>query len=202
MKVAIVGNGPSAKGKGAEIDACDFVVRIKAWWRHGAKDAGEKINAWAWYGDHAGLRECPVGMDGEVWFTQCSNQILAHDPDKQERHLTAFANYSLGRPASWLSNQEWDRLVARRDSHHPSTGMVAVAMALARFPGCELHLFGFDSTTRDRPDFYDARNADLNALDPHRQLSEKQMFRRIGDGTWLGEPTTATLVWHDMPRLD
>lgn len=42
--VAIVGNGPTAAGKGPEIDACDFVVRIKSFWMHGADDAGTGIN--------------------------------------------------------------------------------------------------------------------------------------------------------------
>lgn len=202
MKVAVVGNGPSAKSKGTEIDACDFVVRIKAWWLHGAEDAGEKINAWAWYGGHAGLKKRPM-IPGERWFTQCPKQLMGHDTDKRLRHLTAFVWHSRGNPIRWLSDQEWDRLVERRESHHPSTGMVAVYMALDRSPACELHLFGFDSTTRNKPNFYDARNADMKAANPHRQLSEKQMFRRIATHkTWLGEPTAATLVWHDMPRLD
>ena len=31
MIVAIVGNGPTAAGKGSQIDRCDFVVRLKVY---------------------------------------------------------------------------------------------------------------------------------------------------------------------------
>jgi|LSQX01.2.fsa_nt_gb hypothetical protein len=31
MIVAIVGNGPTAAGKGSQIDCCDFVVRLKVY---------------------------------------------------------------------------------------------------------------------------------------------------------------------------
>ena len=31
MIVAIVGNGPTATGKGSQIDCCDFVVRLKVY---------------------------------------------------------------------------------------------------------------------------------------------------------------------------
>ena len=63
MRVCVVGNGPSAQGKGEIIDAADFVVRIKAFWCHGAEDAGSKIDALAWYGFPGGWELRPE-LDG------------------------------------------------------------------------------------------------------------------------------------------
>lgn len=204
MKVAVVGNGPSAKGKGSEIDACDFVVRIKAWWIHGEEDAGEKIDALVWYGGYRrGWEQDRPLFQCEHWFSHCPRQMASHDKAKRILHEETFWRYSAGQPIIALTNAQWDRLVERRSSFHPSTGMVAAFMVIERFPKCELHLFGFDSTTKHKPNFFDARNPDLTAGDPHHQLSEKQMFRRIiTHRTWLGEPTAVTLVWHNMPRLD
>jgi hypothetical protein len=50
VRIAIVGNGPSAAGKGAEIDGHDMVIRMTTFPVCGALDAGRKINVYAWFG--------------------------------------------------------------------------------------------------------------------------------------------------------
>ena len=70
MQVAIVGNGPTANGKGNEIDAADFVVRLKAFWAHGPVDAGRHLDALCWYGGMNGWDTAPTLPDCEHWITQ------------------------------------------------------------------------------------------------------------------------------------
>ncbi len=204
MKVCVVGNGPSARGRGEEIDACDFVVRLKAFWIHGAADAGSNIDAWAWYGDDLDFGHVtPTQTDcREHWFTQCPKQTLRQDSQTREARQQAVLKYSAGHRRQSLADGQWSEIRAFTGKY-PSTGMVAVFMAIERFPDCNLHLYGFDATTRDEPGFCDARKPDAHPKDSHGQLGEKLSFRRIAtEGKWMNKPTNVTLTWPDMPRMD
>lgn len=206
MKLCIVGQGPSAKGRGREIDACDFVVRMKAYWRVGAEDAGEKIDAWAWYGhigssDRGGVpREdlscVPSGI--EHWFTHCPCRLVV---SLKTARLPDAMSLSGSDPFHQLSDDLWNRAV-RHIGYHPSTGFVAICMGLDRFPNAELVLYGFDSTTTDKPNFWDARGCDGDKVKlAHRVDIEKRVIAEIQKGTWLRKPTAATLAWPDMPDM-
>lgn len=200
MNVCVVGNGPSAEGRGAEIDACDFVVRIKAWWRHGAADAGTRIDAWAWYGCKRGLTYIPP-FRCQNWFTHCPKQTQSHGSKIRRARRKSFLEHSSEQRTQFLTDVQWQTMRSFTGKH-PSTGMVAVFMAIERFPDCNLHLYGFDSTRLDQPNFFDARRPDLTPKDPHCQQREKTVFRRINTGMWLNNPTKVTLTWPDMPRMD
>ena len=209
MKLCIVGLGPSAKGRGREIDACDFVVRMKAFWRCGAEDAGTKINAWAYYGYTGSsgdgvpkediVHHVPRGT--EHWFTHCRQQVQEHAATHQER-LDNARLAAGGDPFHQLPGYLWLR-AKRHLNRDPSTGFVAVCMALEYFTA-ELVLYGFDSTTTDKPNYWDARGgvteAELDNL-PHHMDVEKRAIAEILGGKWLAQGTGATLTWPDMPEL-
>jgi hypothetical protein len=199
MKLCVVGNGSSARGQGTIIDACDFVVRIKAWWQNGAADSGSRCDALAHYGwGGGGLTE----FTREHWITQTVDQVQGHD-DGWGRlgYVNRVANH---RPIRWLTKQAWLSLETHLGSH-PSTGIVAVAMALSVMKPTELVVYGFDSTTPGKPNFADARGNVLSeeylAAPAHDHLAEKRAMADLLNGTWLGEPSGVKLTWPDMPEL-
>jgi hypothetical protein len=92
--------------------------------------------------------------------------------------------------------------------HHPSTGFVAVMMALEAFPVDELLLYGYDATTPDREDYWDARPGAIDRRiiteaprPPHDMIAEKRALREIITGQWLGKPIATSLTWPDMPEI-
>jgi hypothetical protein len=76
MKVAVVGNGPSATGAAEQIDSCDVVVRVRAFWKHGALDAGSKTTAIAWFGSVEDMDADNMPSVSSHWLTHCPDQIL------------------------------------------------------------------------------------------------------------------------------
>ncbi len=200
MKLCVVGNGPSAKGQGAEIDACDFVVRIKAWWAHGAEDAGEKIDAWAWYGDEPRLVEPAPVLNCEHWLTLCNQQMSAWaDPDEL---IAGFKRQMARRPIeNRMTRRLWDSVWVQACEHldrEPSTGFVAVAMAIQAFDPDSLLLIGFDSLTADQPNYDNARHK-WGFVTQHHFDTEKRAMAEIRNGTWLGEPIETKLEWIGEP---
>lgn len=194
MKLCVVGQGPSAKGRGREIDACDFVVRMKAFWRCGAEDAGEKIDAWAWLGGDAKVTaDPPPRLLCEQWLTYCPQQMKAH-----EKRGELFTAATKGRVVRQLTGEAWSRM-KRYLKSDPSTGFVTVAMAMTAFSPEVLVLVGFDSTTPEKPNYYDARHK-WPTIAGHQFDREKQALAGIHDGTWLGEPTATTLEWIGEPN--
>jgi hypothetical protein len=203
MRVCIVGQGPSAEGRGREIDACDFVVRMKAFWLRGAENAGEKIDAWAWYGYTGPEADgVPVEFSGprgtEHWFTHCRQQVQ-NNPDTHCKRLEDARMLAGSNPFHQLPDGLWGR-AKQHLNRHPSTGLVTVCMALDHFPDDELVLYGFDSTTPDKPNYQDARGRPVEPAG-HNTLAEKLAIAEISRGTWLGKPTAATLTWPDMPSI-
>ena len=197
MRVCIVGNGPSAEGHGAEIDACDFVVRIKAFWVYGAENVGQRCDAVATYGDWRAWRQQPP-FSGEYWISQTLKQIEENSVGWERlAFISRIANLQ---PLRWLPQPMWDSLLQQIGSH-PSTGIVAVCMGLAIIQPDELLLYGFDGTTPDKPNYHDARRPNPNDPHAHDQLAEKRAIAELLDGQWMGEPSRVKLTWPDMPDM-
>lgn len=201
MRLAVIGNGPSAKGHGVEIDACDFVVRMKAWWKYGAEDAGSRCDALVHYGLNY-LLEYPE-FKGEHWFSQNVSRLQGH-ADCWER-LSFLVRTAEMRAIHWFPEAMW-KDAERKLNRHPSSGFIAVYMAMAIKQPDELLLYGFDGTTPDRPNYTDANGpllpASLMDNPPHDQLAEKRAIAEILTGIWMNQPTATKLIWPDMPELE
>lgn len=197
MKLCIVGQGPTAKGHGKEIDACDKVVRIKTWWHAGATDTGSKWDVHAHYGD--GFWDDRPEFHGEHWWTQTMCQVR-RNPAGWSR-LSFVANRARYEPVRFAPDALWDAAFARLQ-RHPSTGFMVVAMAMEIVEPSELVLFGFDGTTPDEPRMYnDARGGRVDTKCSHDLLAEKRAIAEILGGAWLGEPCRTKLYWPQMPEL-
>lgn len=194
VRVAVVGNGPSAAGKGAEIDAHDFVVRCNAFSLASAPDCGTKLSAWAWFAFPAvadRLGSAPGG-DYCVWMTKplaqwgCSDVV---DP-------RLLIRWAAGRPIRWVT-ADFAKVAACALGAEPTTGFTAVDMAVRMLGASELTLYGFDATTPDRPGWGDARTVIPWQADyPHRQDLEKIAFTRLRDeAQWLGRSCGTRLAW-------
>lgn len=202
MRVCIVGNGPSAKGHGTEIDACDIVIRLKAWWRFGAVDAGSKCDVWAHfacpqvqavYENKSTPEEMQRTTDGEHWMLHTVEQM--RDPKERVGFLVRMAALGVLR---WVTQSCWQRARDYLD-RDPSSGMVAAAMAMDVYEPTELALYGFDCTTPDQPNFENARIRQLPC--DHDFVAEKRALAEIHEGRWLGEAVETGLVWPDEPVL-
>lgn len=197
MRVAVVGNGPSAIGCGAEIDACDFVVRCRSFWDR-TKDVGEKTNAVGWFGSWEDDPFRPI--DGEHWFTHCAKQVgwLPCGGDGVER-LGRFFDASVGKDRRMLSDASWEKAVKFLGSH-PSTGFIVVQMAMELLKPDELHLFGYDGSFgtfghgAGDPIPLDQQNS-------HDMVSEKMALMDMLDGTFLGEQIQCKVKWHNPPDV-
>lgn len=205
QRVAVVGNGPSAEGKGEEIDGYDFVVRMRDWWRCAAENAGEKMDAHAYFGWWDDWPDDPR-KGFEHWFTQCPMQLEAAGVMGWQR--VAFVNKRAeGAPIRWLSDARWNQLRGALNGEHPSTGIVSVAMAIDRFHSTpiELGLYGFDSTTPERPNFFDAREMGKSRHEQyhvtHNILGEKRLLVGLHGGVWITGKSDITLTWPDQPEL-
>lgn len=198
VRICIVGQGPTAEGHGAEIDACDIVVRLKNYWRCGADNAGGKVDVVAHYGDGWANPPKAAGM-AEQWFTQTPRQLQLKGKEGELRLRLLVEHLHLG-TMRWATEELWCKVAGYLWGQHPSTGMMAVAMALDLHPDCELVLYGYDSTTPDKPNFWDAKQLTEKKA-PHDVLAEKRAIAEILCGCWLGFPTKATLCWPQMPEL-
>lgn len=199
--VCIVGNGPSATNKAAAIDACDFVVRMKAFWAHGPENAGNKINALCWYGGKNGWEQHP-DLRCEHWCTQ-EPGLLYLDCEHQSgvERLEFFVAKAWLRPIRWVPREMWLGLAEYLGSA-PTTGFTAIAMALVLFRPPELHLYGYDATTADKPNYHDARREiPREEAACHNVAREKQVIAEMLGGKWLGVPCETRLVWHEMPEV-
>ena len=199
MKLCIVVNGPSAKNRGQEIDACDFVVRIKKYWKAGAENAGTKIDAWATRGNLDSYQEQRENV--EHWYVLPCAFYVGRGQEKFKQEMLDINNRGRGRRILWATRADGKELedYLRKS---PSTAMVVIYMALRVLPVRELVLYGFDSTTPDRPRYNNARPSGDNTPNTlHDFVAEKRAVAEIFKGTWLGKPTAMTLTWPDMPDL-
>lgn len=216
MRVAIVGNGPSAKGQGAAIDACDRVVRCNRWFETAAEDAGQRTDASALYGNDSlrhGLSDAEAVAEAEcfakilppaceVWLTLPLSRCRPFYPEHCGSIFAARAMAGL-RPIRWVSESMWvaeQHLLTRRRGSWaaPSTGFTAIDMALAIWQPAELFLAGFDATEPTAPGWNDARGEawPLALALGHDLGGEKAVIRELNDKhTWLGNPLTVKIEW-------
>jgi hypothetical protein len=142
--VCVVGNGHSALGRGAEIDAHDFVVRCTSFVTAHRGESGGRVDAWAWFGSPAlwpAVLKYPDGKP-ECWF------VLP-------RAGKAFNGKAMDFAAKVAAERKMpfycvDPLLfaAARNAlkSQPSTGFIAVLMAICRLHPARLTLVGFDAT--------------------------------------------------------
>ena len=202
MRIAVVGNGPSAKGRGVEIDAADFVVRINDFERIAAEDSGRKLSAWARYGN----TEVPAprpDQQCEIWYTL--------PPSRTRGQCVPNTNWgNLGfevNAANWrliMAIPEWSYQVEAEAIANggrfvgPSTGFTAIDMAIMRAgPGGVVAIYGFDAVTQDKPGWDEARGGkSWPAEVAHNFPREKQLLAELRDkGVWLGHPCPVKLEW-------
>jgi hypothetical protein len=202
MQVCVVGNGPSAKGYGEQIDACDFVVRAKTWWKYGAVDVGTKVDAIVndgWWGepDEEAWKGC------EHWLAWTVERMKLRK-DRAWIPLTRLSQkvgMGLVRIFSHELRERAVRHIKPPGDGTFSTGFVGVLMAMELFSGCdELHIYGFDGVRTGGPNFADARRPDRGKR--NRDWSaEKRALAELFGGTWLGHPCQTKLKWPQMPDL-
>lgn len=182
MRIAIVGNGPSAEGKGAEIDAHDYVVRLTAFPVTAAPDTGKKLNAWALFGSEINARKvaghCPGGS-WVVWATLPPSRCKPFD----HRHAGDARNIldrAGNRYIRWVTEEEFALASACLGSW-PSTGFMAAWLAMGDFPDADITLYGFDATTPNATGWGDARNNTWTAEDEaaHNFAEEKRQLRAM-----------------------
>jgi hypothetical protein len=195
MKVCVVGNGPSAKGKGSVIDACDFVVRIKQYWTFGAEGVGDKIDAWAWYGAAVATEKAPVAC--EHWITQSMYEYAQREWKHDDGAIRLERITSLRRDG--VLRFIHHNVVCDLSQHlgaFASTGLRAIAMALTTQPD-ELVIAGFDAIADDDMDARDGQHRPPC----HDMRAEKRLLCELEDGRWLGEPSRTRLRWLDPPMV-
>jgi CMP-N-acetylneuraminic acid synthetase len=200
MKVAVVGNGPSATGAAEQIDSCDVVVRVRAFWKHGALDAGSKTTAIAWFGSVEDMDADNMPSVSSHWLTHCPDQILLMEAAgaRGEDRMIFFSRKAGLSEIRWLPTALWNRLCSHLNSH-PSTGFVAVAMAMEIYHPTELCIFGFDAFDGE---FSDARREiPIDQQMHHNMAAEKIAIAEIAQGTWLGTPLEfpCYLNWPSCP---
>jgi len=183
--VAVVGNGPSAAGRGAEIDACGFVVRCN-WWQEAFPkgEAGTKVDAvciwpkaWTDRPDHR-------WFDGELWMSTPRGGARVPTWHRAVRWIPEHRYYRLHEALVLLHR-------ARTESTAcwPSTGLVALYMAMM-LKAPRLLLVGFDATRIDAPGW-----GEFSKVNPwldvqgHDFCAEKLLIAELlreynGDVTW------------------
>jgi len=192
--IAIVGNGPTAAKHGAEIDACDFIVRCNDC-RYIGKGAGSRIDALAWFASRGIGIHVPPGLY-EHWLTLPPHRCW---PPNWE-HIGGWiriVDQAEGRvPIRWINDRQW-QLEEVYVGKPPSCGFTAVHLALLQFAPCRIVLYGFDATTPDRPN-YD----NLPRADHHDFTSEKRLLAGLCDtGDFLGDRWESEVVWIDRPEI-
>jgi hypothetical protein len=216
VRLCIVGNGPSASGKAAEIDACDFVVRTTGWWKNGPGDCGEKLSAYAWFGamDQAAIPDRYAATAFEHWMTlplsRCWPPQLTPDGQPHKGHWANLVEKATLRPIRWVTEFMWQRemacltLLSKRGSPlcPPSTGFTAIDLAIRLYQPRELLLYGFDAIAKERPGWGD-NNPEWQDDGPHDLGLEKQLiFRLMIDRVWINEPCGVQVVWPDCPTTE
>jgi len=200
MKVCIVGQGPSAEGRGKEIDACDFVVRLKEFWRFGAVNSGTRIDAWAWYGVAYSSEPAAPPSDCEHWVVHsmagfCEREKRYGDGFDRLKRVGAVRNGGVLRVIPGRVLKALTAYLGR----FPSTGIRAVAMAMEVLEPDTLVLVGFDAATPLGMSCSDARGEPGPAC--HDLLTEKLALTKLETGTWLGKPCRTAIEWLSRPEL-
>jgi hypothetical protein len=177
--VAVVGNGPSAAGLAADIDAHDFVIRINWFQIQAAQSTGTKLSAWVFMGNPVDPADAtpPLG-DYEIWYTRIPYELpglllaITTAANRQIRFLTEKENAAL---ASILNAE-------------PSSGIRAVKMAINRFHTSRINVYGFDCTTPEHPTTWKDAGEGNPGTFPWRKTNLPHNF--VGEKILLQQ-------WHD-----
>lgn len=199
MRIAVIGNGPSAKGLGAEIDACDFVVRtgqcINAFKEN---EAGTKLSAWAWPGYPKMNRYVPKGKGWQMWVT-CPAEW--HKGEVRMPNVARIANqHKLNVQVLNLNEYTKVRVACKALSGKdlpPTTGILAIHMALMKKPA-ELLLAGFDCTIPTQPGFCYADGRKGLSVKLHDYTAEKVLTGHLLEGKWLGAEVATVTEWRKL----
>lgn len=190
MRVCVVGNGPSANGRGAHIDGYDFVVRCNRFKQAFVGDsAGRKLSAFAWAGLKRWNKIVPPGKF-EMWITcpeawhkgkeRLTNARAICKKRKLKLRVIDLHRYMEVRRAL-------EALSPKTGKFPPTTGLLAVDMALAA-GAKELLIVGFDATTPEEPGWRYGNPKLHYATGPGHDFSaEKQMLDTLcSEQTWCG----------------
>jgi hypothetical protein len=193
VRVAVVGNGPSAKGQGKAIDACDLVVRCGQFvkvFTNGS--AGRKTSVWAWAGYSKNNSLAPARGTG-FWITcpwkwhkgpQRKDNVRALARKRRAKvRVISLAEYMAVRKVS-------NALSACRRDLPPSTGILAVGMAVLVKPAYLL-VCGFDA---GKP-YADGRKFRTGL---HDYFAERKMLEDLEGGRWLGEHHDIDVDWRKL----
>lgn len=193
--VAIVGNGPTAAKHGAEIDACDVVVRCNDC-RLMGKGAGERIDALAWFACRGIGIHVPPGLY-EHWITLPPHRCWPPNWEHIGGWIRIVDQAEARAPIRWITDRQW-QLEEVYVGRPPSCGFTAVHLAMLQLAPCRIAIYGFDATTPDKP-HYD----DLPKADHHDFAIEKLQLAALRDHRrFLGDAWDCELVWIDPPKLD
>jgi len=201
VRYALVGNGPSAAGCGAEIDAHDRVVRFNAFPISQAADAGRRLDVWVWFGwlDYlARMGGAPRG-EYQVWMPlplSCCGSGGVGDAAR-------IIEQARGRRIRWVS-EAWRRgEVSFLGGRDPSSGFTAVDMAIRLGGATEITLYGFDAVAPDRPGFHDARGPFPFIGTAHPWRAEKRAYADLAArGLWMGERWPVRVRWPSRPEIE
>lgn len=179
MRIAVVGNGPSAARFGHEIDSAGIVVRCTDFPRR--NPPGVRLDVWAWYGSPAHCPSSHASPQGDyrIWCTVPTCMIGKHSTASIDNLCLQAA----GRFVDIVPDSIW-LAMADEIGCGPSTGISAVALAMFLLRPSEIWLFGFDC---------------LEAKDGHDFPAEKRLLSRLERHEWLKRPTPTRLCWFGKP---
>lgn len=174
MRIAVVGNGPSAQRHAAEWGSADMVVRCNVF-------LAGRCDVWCSHFDPeitAAAKAAPDGVKA-LWLALSpgSARLLRGDYDAR----AAAAWLAAGRPVRQMSDIQWIELSVEAGEKRPSTGLIAVRLALELCPE-ELLLAGFDATEPGRPGWGSPPwdwAAEPGRARPHNFPGEKQALGRL-----------------------
>jgi len=202
VKIAVIGNGPSANGQGKHIDACDMVVRAGQYTHAFPRnEAGKKTTAWCWPGFAKMNKYVPQGKM-EHWFS------VPVAWDKKKSRLTNARMMAKCRKSKLVENpmghylalrHALELLSERRGLFPPTTGIIAIQMAMDFQPD-QLLLAGFDVTKKDTKECHYADGRVWKFGPGHDLLAEKKLLARLQDkGKWLGLEVKTKVTWIGRP---
>ena len=152
MSVCIVGNSDNVIGSslGKEVDNFDIVIRINDFLTSGHEnDVGSKTSviACAFSGANkiANDRSWPTRIlfkSVDVWMVRYPRA------DRVQRAVSCgLRSENIKYPEEHVYDELVASVYSRFWRKEPSSGLVAIAMALSNYPGQEIYIHGFDSKT-------------------------------------------------------
>jgi hypothetical protein len=149
IRLCVVGNGWSPIGHGPWIDGHDFVVRCTSCVTAHKRRAGWKTSAWAWFGNASlwpGVYQVP-GDASESWF------VLPRSGKRFHSEAYAYAQkLSANHGMRFRAIHEPIFSLAKSVLKiQPSTGFLAILMALHVMHPAKMTVIGMDATLPTKP---------------------------------------------------